>query len=253
MIYEQTLNETIRLCLRLEHLFHRINVHSDSRMPWQSAFALNNLLELLSVIDRPDLKSKLTKLLSLTVRSLLDIASQPSANKPDNLDQSINYLQTFLDSLQRYSGKIGHDLYNDAFLRLMRTQLFAPGGSCPFSAPEYYLWLQQPDEKRVDNLTAWLAPLRELQSMAQWLLTVIRQMDKPSPVVADKGFYQKVLDTQRVGQMVRLVLENNNDCYPTFSVGPHRLSIYFQTPCFKDGTSRKWEEDFPFHLGYCAI
>lgn len=253
MIFEQPLSETMRLCLRLETLFHQVEAHMESKTPWQSAFAMSSLLELLSVIDRPDLKSKLTKVLSLTIQSLSNLSTH-SPDTSSSISQPIRYLQSFLTNLQGYSGKIGHDLYTDPFLKLTRSQLSAPGGSCPFNAPEYYLWLQQPGKQRASDLADWLAPLSELKSMIQWLLAMIRQMAAPSAALAEGGFYQKMLDTKQVGQLVRIILTDKSPLYPVFSVGRHRLAVHFYSVSFRSGEpAKKWEGDVTFNLAYCAL
>ncbi|WP_280123488.1 cell division protein ZapD [Coxiella endosymbiont of Ornithodoros amblus] len=62
--YEQPLNEPMRICLRLEHLFRQLHEHISEPALAASHLAMLALLKALNVIDRPDLKTKLTQTLT---------------------------------------------------------------------------------------------------------------------------------------------------------------------------------------------
>jgi len=261
MIYEQPLNEHTRICLRLETLFKRIHTHMGSARSWESARALNSLLELLSVMERPDLKSKLVKAMALVNQFLLDLSNQ--SLPPDALDQlkltkTLAQLQELLNILHTHQGRFGQALYENAFLKSTRCYLATPGGLCPFNAPDYYLWLEQSPEQRTQDLKLWLAPFNALQSIVELLLLVIRESNTALTVVADNGFYQQVLDTKRAGQMIRVMRlgqdRDQNALYPVFSVGRHRLAIHFYSAQFRDtGEPKKYKDTVKFDLVYNAL
>ena len=62
--YEQPLNDPMRICFRLESLFTKLQHHMSSEHAVDHQIAMQSLLEVINVIERPDLKSKLTQVLT---------------------------------------------------------------------------------------------------------------------------------------------------------------------------------------------
>ena len=56
IIYEQPLNELIRICLRLEYLFGLIK---QGRKNTDNRQTIRAMLDILSITERPDLRTKL--------------------------------------------------------------------------------------------------------------------------------------------------------------------------------------------------
>src|SRR5262245_23846452 len=106
IIYDHPLNEVIRVCLRLEQLFQQI----DNQLSDMSIFGTRNLINLiiniLHILDRPDLKAKLAKELSILLANLQRFGNLPDINteKLASLTQQLEELsRNLIDS----SGKIG--------------------------------------------------------------------------------------------------------------------------------------------------
>lgn len=68
--YEQPLSELMRVCLRLEQLFDKITLLKDNTATWQTQVLMTALIDILVVLDRPDLKGKLTKALNRLIEKL---------------------------------------------------------------------------------------------------------------------------------------------------------------------------------------
>lgn len=255
--FEQPLNEQVRLCLRLEHLFNYLQHHLDDPSTWGSRSVLSTLLEILNVTDRPDLKTKLTKGLSNQALALSQLESFPEVDNK-KLRGVLEELDKHIDSLHAIQGKMGHRLREDEFIKTIRQHSMNPGGACNFSTPAYYLWLEQPLAERQLDLQAWLAELNPLQQIVQLLLQLTRNGSNSVWQIAEQGFYQQALDTKIDCQMIRVTLplksENHPPVYPEISVGRHRLSIYFHIPNFKDfARSQKASSHIEFKLTCCVV
>ena len=61
LIYDQPFNETIRVCLRLEQLFQSIDHQMNELSIPGTRQLIHLIINLLHLLDRPDLKSKLAK------------------------------------------------------------------------------------------------------------------------------------------------------------------------------------------------
>src|SRR3990167_2925247 len=153
--YEQPLNENVRLCLRLEHLFNQIHYYLKFDSPNNSRLALETLLKTVDVSDRPELKSKLIQSLNQQAAALAQLEQFPAVDR-EKLHSILHKLDCLTDALHR-SGhvKIGEALRQNVFLKQIRFQINNPAGACDFNSPAYSLWLHLPDERRRADLLHW--------------------------------------------------------------------------------------------------
>ena len=114
--FEQPLNEHIRVCLRLEHLFDYLHHNLQDLSIWGSRSTLTSLLEILNVVDRPDLKTKLAKALS---NQGLALSQLEKCSQIDNkkLKDILEDLDRLIDSLHATQGKIAHNLRENEFIK----------------------------------------------------------------------------------------------------------------------------------------
>jgi cell division protein ZapD len=83
IIYEQPLNELIRVCLRLEQLFFQIDHHIKDATESGTRNVVAAIINVLHLLDRPDLKAKLAKELGHHLSNLMRLEHTPQ------IDQSI--------------------------------------------------------------------------------------------------------------------------------------------------------------------
>ena len=95
IIYEQPLNELLRVSLRLEHLFHQLDNCQPEQIstPQHSRTIIKLIIDLLNLLDRPDLKFKLS--------------------------QEFNRLMSTFSRLQR-APEISHKMLNNTLERLQQ-------------------------------------------------------------------------------------------------------------------------------------
>lgn len=253
IIYEQPLNEHIRVCLRLEHLFQLIETHLENNCEWASRTAMVALLETVNVMDRPDLKTKLTKALTQHAASLsqLEILPQVDSSK---LQSVLTELDGLIDQLYATQGKIAQTLRANDFLNSIRHHLYNPGGAVNFSNPAFQLWLQKPAVDRIEDLQSWYKEFDQIKDAVNLLLQLTRQSSLPVEKYADNGFYQQALDRNAVCEMVRVAVQVTENLYPEISVGPHRLSVRFlELSCLEQGKSKQINTNIKFKLTCCVL
>jgi len=226
IIFEQPLNEHMRACLRLEHLFSQIQQTIDQPSEWASRSCLHSLLKILNVVDRPDLKNKFTKALSDHASVLTQLERNPQVDST-KLRVFLDQLDALIDQLYAMNGKIGQCLGENDFLAGVRSHMNNPGGPCNFSIPSYQLWLNQPDHQRSQDLQRWHDEFAILEKAVQLLLQLTREFTKPNKHLAEGGFYQQALDSNSHGEMVRVIVPSSLNIFPEISVGRHRLSVRF--------------------------
>jgi cell division protein ZapD len=253
IIYEQPLNEHIRVCLRLEHLFEQTLFNIESTTEWGSRTTLLAILETLNVLDRPDLKTKLIKALTQHAATLtqLEILPQVDSNK---LRSVLTELDRLIDQLYATQGKIGQNLRNNEFLNTIRQHLYNPGGAVNFSNPAFQLWLHQPTVNRINDLKAWLKEFDQLRDVVNLLLKLTRQSSLPLEKYADNGFYQQALDPNVSCELLRVGVPINSNIYPEIGVGKHRATVRFVESNYHElGRSKQCDYSIKFKLTICSL
>lgn len=252
IIFEQPLNETIRLCLRLEHLFQQVNYYLDElESAWDSRTALGTILDILNVIERPDLKNKLGQILNQYVTTFSQL------EKSENIDRKI--LKTTLDQLNKAinivhssHSKIGQELRENEFLNLIQQRSATPAGTCAFSVPTYHLWLYQPANVRLKNLVSWFELFTPLRNIIDLILKLTRDSASAETQIASNGFYQVNLDPNIAYQMIGIEIAVKEKLYPEISAGRYRLTVHFFELDIKN-RARQTTYDVSFKLKCCKI
>lgn len=177
IIYDQPLNETVRVCLRLEQLFHQIDHQIDDSSLLSTRNIINFIINILHILDRPDLKAKLAKELSHHLSNLNRYNNIPEidAEKLNTLTRQLeNHSRNLIDS----SGKIGNRLRDVELLNTLRLHLASPGGGCSFDLPIYHYWLQQPALIRQKTISDWLSEFDQIRAVIELLLNLVRDNAK---------------------------------------------------------------------------
>ncbi|HTM63570.1 MAG TPA: cell division protein ZapD [Gammaproteobacteria bacterium] len=249
IIYEQPLNEIIRVCLRLEQIFNQI----DHQLPDTSEQGTRNLItyiiNILHLLDRPDLKAKLAKELTHQLTNLMRYNQSPnidSAKLRDLISQLEDLSRALIDS----SGKIGYRLRDTELLNTLRLHLASPGGGCSFDLPLFHFWLEQPVQTRMTTIQGWLNDFSQIRSSVTVLLNLVRENVKSERKTAVHGFHQELLDPQSNLRMLRIRISRDISAFPEISVGRHFLSVRFFIPDIEKRPTQ-YNENLDFELEYC--
>lgn len=250
IIFEQPLNELIRVCLRLEQLFNQVDHHMVDETSFGTRTVISVIINILHLLDRPDVKAKLAKELSHQTSLLLQLQNTPEIdqNKLNTLLHQLNDLvRCFIDS----SGKIGQPLRDIELLNNLRLHLASPGGGCSFDIPLYHYWLLQPFQQRQETINSWLEEFSKIRLATELLLKLIREGTKPQPKMAEHGFYQELLDPQTNLRLIRVAVPGDIQAYPEISVGRHFLSVRFYNPTIHQRPTQ-CANNINFSLSYCT-
>lgn len=247
-IYEQPLNELIRVCLRLEQLFNQIDHHINDVSTYGTRTIVIAIINVLHLLDRPDLKAKLAKELGHHLSNLMRLEHTPQIDQ-QKLRQLLRQLDDLIRGFIDSNGKIGHNLREVEMLNNLRLHLTTPGGGCSFDIPTYHHWLLQSAESRQDTIKKWLAEFNSIRTTTALILQLIREGTKIQPKTADQGFYQELLDPQLNLRMIRVAIPKGVSTYPEISVGRHFLSVRFYSPSIQERPSQ-YSNDLSFWLAY---
>lgn len=247
--YDQPLNEVIRVCLRLEQLFDQIDHQLGDTSMLGTRNVINFIINVLHILDRPDLKAKLAKELSHHLANLMRYNNAPEVDE-SKLTLVTAQLEEHSRSLIDTSGKIGYRLRDVELLNTLRLHLASPGGGCSFDIPIYHYWLQQPAEERLQTINDWLNEFTQIRTVIALILDLVRNNGKIEEKTAVHGFHQELLDPQSNLRMIRIAIARNIAAYPEISIGRHFLSVRFFSPDINK-RSTQYAGNLLFLITYC--
>ncbi len=252
IIYEQPLNERIRTFLRLEFLFSRVENAMRGNSEQHNRDAIDNLINILSVFERSDLKSEIIKELERLITALSALENSPGVDSRA-LEALLSELDQVLDSLHLNKSAIGQPLRDNDFLYSIRQRSSIPGGTCDFDLPSYHFWLQHTDnEVRQQQLLTWFEQFSNVNAAIKTTLRLIRDSTHFSPASAVSGFYQHTLDSQQAIQLIRIQIPRQLTYYPEISGGKHRFTVRFMHFNINN-RAQQASEDIHFALSCCLM
>lgn len=250
--YEQPLNERIRTFLRLEFLFLRVDHALETNSEINNRECIENLINILSVFERSDLKSEIIKELERLLTNLAALENSPGVDRKA-LEQLLAQLDEILDSLVMTKSAIGQTLKDNDFLYSIRQRSSIPGGTCDFDLPAYHFWLQHTDEySRQQQLMSWFDQFSHVRRAIDTSLDLVRQSTGFYNVEAEAGFYQHTLDSNQPNQLIRVQLPSSSPFYPEISGGKHRFTVRMMQFDI-ERRAQQIEQDVSFALSCCAM
>ena len=252
-IFEQPLNERMRIFLRIESLYDRLQYLKNLDTDTGSHQALLTVLELTSLVERGDIKQEILKEVDRQHKALNQLISHQNVDK-SRLDLTLSKLKNALNSIRGLDGKLGEHLKKIDFLLTIKQRASIPGGSCDFDLPQLRYWLNLPIDSRVSDIDRWAEPYARIYEVLVLILNIIRDSAHAEMTTARKGFFQEALDTSQPNQLLRIELPYGSDIFPEISAGKHRYSIRFlQAQKSVDQLPVQCKEDISFRLFRCTL
>jgi cell division protein ZapD len=249
--YEQPLNERIRTFLRLEFLFRQASHTLQHQSPWDTRTSLANLIEILNVFGRTDLKTEVIKELERLTAILSRLEANPDVDGP-KLNAIMDKIDLLVDRLHSFQGQVGQELKDNEFLTAIKQRSSIPGGTCDFDLPVYHFWLKHTAEERGAQLRHWMSAFDTFRTAIELVLRLVRESGSISHETASAGFYQQSLDTATPYQLIRVSLPVDLPCFAEISGGKHRFTVRFME---MNAFERPFQtsRDVTFTLNCCAI
>ena len=142
-------------------------------------------------------------------------------------------------------------LRDSEFLAAIKHRSAIPGGTCEFDLPDYYHWLCQPADTRMQAFSTWLGMLRPLCDAIAELLWLTRQNGRAREEVAVAGVFNVAFDRETPFQLLRITLPAGSTLYPEISGSHHRCSMRFLEWHAIDVRAKQATTDVAFTLTCC--
>jgi cell division protein ZapD len=249
--YDYPCNERVRIMLRLEDLFAKMQFFAASEHEFHHHAALLTMFQVLELIDRSDLKSDLLQELDRQRLMMESLRGNPVIAEETLQTLLQNIVQAVVE-LRSMNGRIGQPLRDNEWLMAIKQRALIPGGACEFDVPSYHFWLGLPVESRQVELKKWMEPLNALEIALRVILHILRGSGAPMVCQANQGGYQQMLSGTKPSQLLRVSLPEDTTCFPEISANKYAINIRFSS---YEGAqkARGCEQDFEFQLALCNL
>lgn len=252
VVYEQPLNERMRTCLRLEHLFDGIAAGIEGDGEWDARHALGRLLDLTDLLVRSDLKAEAIKELERQLNLFIALGRNPGVD-PRALERTVESIGTVLAALKAPDCQPGATLRADELAAQVRQRSAIPGGLLSCDVPALHHWLNGERSSRRAQFALWLEDLSIIEHATRLILGLVRESRRCRQVIAPGGFYQQQLDPASTCQLIRVVVPWTATVYPEISAGKHRFSVRFFSQPSTAQRPLQASGDVEFELQCCGL
>lgn len=248
--YEQPLNERMRRFMRLEFLYKQSLYNSDVESTWATRAVIANLLEIMAILTRGDVRSEVHKELDLQIDNLKRFQSEPEVDS-GRLGNIVDNLVANREEIDAVGTGFIQPLKNCEFLSSIKHRSTIPGGTCEFDLPEFSHWLRQSFDRRQRDVSEWLEIIRPICDAVTKVLWVIRESAEPTEQTAVNGMYQHRMRRNKSRRLLRVTLPSGNKFYPEISGSRHRFTIRFLDWSTIDSRAVQTDHDVKFNLSIC--
>ncbi len=252
IIYEYPFNERVRTLLRLESLFARADYFVHSNGTFEHYAALHSLFEILEVIARTDLKKDFIYELERQKNNLLAFENNPDISY-EILQKTVKEIEEVLKDLISLSGKLGQNLRENEWLMLVKSRAGIPGGLCEFDLPSFHFWLHRNEKARLRYVKDLFRTFKTPYRAVALILKLLRESEVFDSFTAERGEFR--LNNIRANtNLLRLGLDESQDCVPEISANKYFLSLRFLPPASEHGICKiSVDKNVPFQVAFCQL
>jgi cell division protein ZapD len=250
-VFEQPLNERMRTFLRLDFLYSQALFHNQTPDAWGSRGAITSLLDILAIMTRGDVRSDVLKELERHLTLLHEFQNRQGIDTA-RLRGVLTNLMRLRTELVAVGSNWLQPLRDSEFLAAIKHRSAIPGGTCEFDLPDYFFWLNQPSQARIDAFGRWLSLLRPLCDSITELLWLTRQNGRSRDETAPGGLFSVTFERDTPYQLLRISLPPELHLYPEISGSHYRCSMRFLKWQGIEGRPVQTDQDVPFVLTCCT-
>lgn len=251
ILYEQPLNERIRVFLRLEHFFNQMSHFQQGATAQDTQASVTSLIEILNILERNDVRTDILKEVDRQIAALSRLMDTPAVDA-SRLQLILEKLSVSSIALQKCPSKLSYDMRDNELLTSIRQRAAISAGTCSFDLPAYHYLLSQPTMSRANLVHRWMNELTPLKEGIHLLLSLLRNSSEFEPQLAEEGFFQKSLDAQTPCQLLRIRIPANEPVYPEVSGNKHRVNVRF-LGFSENGRARQVSGNQDFSISFCSI
>lgn len=220
IIYQHSSQFLPKISIKLENMLASIFEGKNVTHPIIHHYALKNIVKLLKIIEKPELKSRLTK-------EFLRLDYVLPQSFKEEYSQLYQKFEIKSKELQIQNSRFGSQLHLDPFLLSLRMRSQDQWNECELQPPFLYHWLHQRPQYRQEMLSNWLSELKELKSIVSVYSALLHQLAVYETVQIQQSFFQKTMSAIPSCQLVIIKLDVDLPLIPKIQMSTNALTIHF--------------------------
>lgn len=254
VIYEQPLNERIRMLLRFEAYSEMLRISRGSVGDHLTSACqyLTSTLDILNLIDRVDLRAEILKEIDRISLLLKKWVKYPEVDAYQ-LEVISNNLQQHYQVLKEVKLSKIHHLRNDELLHAMRQKYAVNGNLSVMEFPELKFWLSRPISLINERFSSWVNSYNYLIEPIDYILDVIRGVGEFKQQSCSNGNYVQNIDIGGTPQLLRVCIDDGLNVFPETSGSKHRISVRFLTINENLSKPITYNAELSFKISVCII
>lgn len=212
-----------KIALRLEVLFIRIKNASVEINTNAHHFALLSTLEMMKLIEKPELKSRFLK-------EFIRLEYVFNKAKVESFNDLLQDLQANIQTLSHHPGRLGVHLFHDPLLQSIRLSQSHLHHDIEVDSPELLFWLENTVENRQTQIKTWIEALLPLYRIVAFYLTMLRESAEFITVNSHHGFYQQYIADKKACYFILVRFSKTLNLIPKIQIGHHGINIRFCDP-----------------------
>lgn len=243
LVYQFPMHYLTKVSLYLERLFINIGTATNSNEPIVHNYALKGIIDILNLVEKPELKSRY-------VKELMRIEHLINQSQAFISDKSYARLFVQLQVLGKITSRFGSVIHQDPFIQSMRF-LFNSVDDTESQNPQLLFWLNKANSYRKEDIQTWLDSLVSLYNTVDTYLRILRETADFTTIDIESGYFSKSLISRVPQHMVILKMGKSDGIIPKVNLTNNNISIRL---C--DAYSMhevRGSEDFQIEFAICQL
>lgn len=221
IVYEHPLNELVRSFLRIERLFAELD--KALRFSEDKNTILMLLCSIIRLLERPDLKAKLTNALHQQYLQLAGFSNNPDIEQ-DKLERMLERIDVKLKLLKSHHTLSALMPSSHELIKKYQTEMMSHGATALISEPMFCAWDQLTLEASTETLNEWRLQIDDLHATIKLALEIMRLSQPFQSISCNSNFYSKSISFDY--SLIRLKLPKG--IQPEISAGKHHFAMRFK-------------------------
>ncbi|UJF24306.1 cell division protein ZapD [Suttonella sp. R2A3] len=252
-IFEQPLNERIRLCMRLESMFRQMEQFHRATDYYEIQLFLDALFDVLDFLHRYEIRSELIKELH-RYKNVVECGECEDYHPCDCSEKTIlDEITSNIQSAHQINLNIISALRENELFNSLRQRSFLKSGNCLFEVPAYQHWLAKSEADKSAFLLDCYERFLPIKKSVDLILHLVRSGSEQTHQSSEDAMFLQTLDHHRTYQMIRIHIPQELGVFPRISGDKHRFSIRFMKQDEPDQRAKQINTPVTFDLQICAV
>ena len=251
-VYEQPLNERMRLFMRLEAMFTQMKNFHRADEYYSIQLFLGALFDVLDFLHRYEIRSEIIKELQ-RYRTAIERGTLPLEAQQESADTLMVRIDECLHEAHALNFNIISTLRENELLNTLRQRNVNQSGSCLFEVPAYQYWLIRQSNRENPFLVQCYEMFHPIIRAIVLILRMVRDSAQTETVCADNGMFLRSLNSQMRNQMIRVHMSAQDTVFPRVSGDKHRFAVRFMHQDSVENRAEQSKMSLCFGVQICAL